>query len=51
MTIFAMLQKCNRVNLLVPDAPHMFDGAMESRMCRLTALGEHYRRLRAKDLI
>lgn len=50
-TIFAILQKFNRVNLLIPDAPHMYDAAMQSRTCRLTALGEHYRRLRAKDLI
>ncbi len=43
---FAVLQKYNRVNLLVPvDAPHMWHAAMESRSCRLTVLGEHYRRL------
>ncbi len=24
-TIFAMLQKFSRVNLLVPDAPHVYD--------------------------
>lgn len=46
---FAILQKFNRVNLVVPvDAPHMWNAAMESRACRLTVLGEHYRRLRAK---
>lgn len=44
--IFAVLQKFNRVNLLVPeDAPHMWHAAMESKTLRLTALGEHYRRL------
>ncbi|MEQ5808343.1 caspase family protein [Alteromonas sp. NFXS44] len=44
--IFAILQRFNRLNLLVPvDAPHMWNAAMESKSCRLTALGEHYRRL------
>lgn len=43
---FAILQKYNRVNLLVPvDAPHMWNAAMESKTCKLTVLGEHYRRL------
>ncbi|HEX2839384.1 MAG TPA: caspase family protein [Phycisphaerales bacterium] len=46
---FAVLQKFNRVNLVVPvDTPHMWNAAMESKACRLTALGEHYRRLRSK---
>lgn len=49
---FAILQKYNRVGLLVPEnAPHMWHAAMESKTVRLTALGEHYRRLAAKDLI
>jgi hypothetical protein len=49
---FAILQKYNRLNLLVPvDAPHMWNAAMESKTCRLTALGEHYRRLVAKGRI
>jgi hypothetical protein len=44
--IFAILQKYNRVNLLVPEgAPHMWHAAMQSKTCRLTVLGEHYRRL------
>ncbi len=44
--IFSILQKYNRVNLLVPvNAPHMYDAAMESKSCKLTVLGEHYRRL------
>ena len=44
--IFAVLQKYNRLNLLVPvGAPHMWHAAMECKACRLTALGEHYRRL------
>jgi hypothetical protein len=43
---FAVLQQYNRVNLLVPvDAPHMWHAAMESKACKLTVLGEHYRRL------
>jgi hypothetical protein len=43
---FAILQRYNRVNLVVPvNAPHMWHAAMESKVCRLTVLGEHYRRL------
>lgn len=50
--VFAVLQKYNRLNLLVPvDAEHMWHAAMTSTSCRLTALGEHYRRLAAKDRI
>lgn len=50
--IFAILQKYNRVNLLEPyDAPHMWHAAMNSKSCRLTVLGEHYRRLAAEHLI
>lgn len=45
-SIFSVLQKYNRVNLLVPiNAPHMYHAAMESKSCKLTVLGEHYRRL------
>jgi len=50
--VFAILQKYNRVNLLVPiGAPHMWHAAIESKTVKLTALGEHYRRLAAKGLI
>ncbi len=43
---FAVLQKYNRVNLVVPvDAPHMWHAAMWNKTCKLTVLGEHYRRL------
>lgn len=43
---FAILQKFNRVNLVVPvDAPHMWHAAMGSKSCKLTVLGEHYRAL------
>ena len=46
---FAVLQKFNRVNLVVPvGVPNMWNAAMESKPCRLTVLGEHYRKLRAK---
>lgn len=49
---FAVLQKFNRLNLLVPvNAMHMWNAAMESKTCRLTALGEHYRRLVEKSRI
>ncbi len=50
--VFETLQKYNRVNLLVPlDAPHMWHAAMGSKKVKLTALGEHYRRLVAKGVI
>lgn len=50
--IFAILQKYNRLNLLVPvDADHMWNAAMESTGCKLTMLGEHYRRLACKGAI
>jgi hypothetical protein len=49
---FAILQKYNRVNLVVPvGAPHMWDAAIDSKSCKLTTLGEHYRKLAAKDRI
>lgn len=50
--VFAILQKYNRVNLLIPvGAPHMWYAAMDSKTVKLTALGEHYRRLAANGLI
>ncbi len=49
---FAILQKYNRLNLLVPvDAANMWNAAMENKACKLTALGEHYRRLVEKGRI
>jgi hypothetical protein len=49
---FEILQKMNRLNLVVPvDVPHMWDAAMQSKSCRLTVLGEHYRKLVAKNRI
>jgi hypothetical protein len=50
--IFSILQQYNRLNLLVPvGVKHMWNAAMESKLCRLTPLGEHYRRLVEKDRI
>lgn len=44
---FKLLQRYYRLNLVVPvDAPHMWHAAMGSKSCKLTVLGEHYRRLR-----
>ena len=49
---FKLLQKYNRINLVVPvDAEHMYFAAMESKSCKLTILGEHYWNLIAKDRI
>ena len=51
-SVFAILQKYNRVNLVVPvGAPHMYHAAMEGKSCKLTSLGEHYRRLAAAKRI
>lgn len=50
--VFAILQKYNRNGLLIPEeAPHMWHAAMQSKTLRLTALGEHYRRLAKKGMI
>ncbi|MGE4531507.1 MAG: hypothetical protein AB7C98_09310 [Acidithiobacillus sp.] len=44
--IFKELQKCNRYGLVVPvDAEHMYYAAINSKGCKLTALGTHYRKL------
>lgn len=49
---FAILQKYNRLNLLIPlDALHMWNAAMDSKACKLTELGEHYRSLVMKNRI
>jgi hypothetical protein len=43
---FKELQKCNRYGLVVPvDTEHMYNAAIESTGCKLTALGLHYRKL------
>lgn len=44
--IFKGLQACNRNGLVVPvGTEHMYYAAIESRSCRLTAIGAHYRML------
>lgn len=50
--IFKDLQKCNRHGLVIPhEAEHMFFAAMESTGCKLTALGEYYRKICIKGQI
>jgi hypothetical protein len=50
--VFAVLQKYVTVNLARPvGALHMWHAAMQSKSCKLTVLGEHYRELVAKKLI
>ena len=47
---FALLQRYNRLNLVAPvNAPHMWHAAMQSKSCKLTVLGEHYRLLAEKQ--
>ena len=49
---FAVLQKYYRVNLVTPvNATSMWHAAIGSTSCRLTVLGEHYRRLVEEKLI
>ena len=44
--IFSGLQACNRQGLVVPDdAELMYYAAINSKLCRLTPLGRHYRNL------
>ena len=50
--VFAILQKYNRVNLVVPvGVPHMWHAAMQSKTVKLTVLGEHYRRLARNEML
>lgn len=43
---FALLQRARSAKLVEPvGAPHLYFAAMESRSCRLTPLGRHYRLL------
>jgi hypothetical protein len=50
--VFAILQNYRGVGLVVPEGvAHMWDAAMQSKTVRLTALGEHYRRLVSKNMI
>ena len=49
---FALLQKMVKVNLVVPvDEQHMYYAAMNSKSCKLTALGVHYWQLVKKGRI
>jgi hypothetical protein len=49
---FKLLQKYNRINLVVPiNAEHMYFAAMDSKSCKLTVLGEHYWNLITKERI
>jgi hypothetical protein len=51
---FATLQRFNRQGLVIAvgaSQPHMWHAAMESKGCKLTVLGEHYRRLVARQRI
>lgn len=52
MAKFKLLQRFNRINLVVPvDAEHMYYAAMENKSCKLTILGEHYWNLISKERI
>lgn len=49
---FALLQKYNRLNLVVPvGETHMYFAAMNNKFCKLTVLGEHYWNLVYKERI
>ena len=42
--VFGVLQHYRAAKLVEPvDADHMYFAAMESKACRLTPLGKHYR--------
>lgn len=50
--LFSILQKFNRINLVVPvGSEHMYFAAMESKTCKLTVLGAHYWSLVSKERI
>lgn len=50
--IFSKLQSLTRVYMVVPvGAPHMYDAAMQSKACRLTASGRYYWRLARNNRI
>ncbi|GAA3514084.1 caspase family protein [Georgenia daeguensis] len=53
-TRFGLLQRLQSVGLVRPvgaSRPHMWDAAMESKGCELTALGRHYWRLAKERLL
>ena len=46
VAVFSKLQALNRVHLVVPvGTAHMYEAAMQSKTCRLTASGRYYWRL------
>ena len=50
--IFNDLQKLESVGLVVPDGhEHMYYAVMESKACKLTAIGQHYWRLVKENII
>lgn len=49
---FKLLQKLNRINLVIPvNAEHMYFAAINSKSCKLTVLGEYYWSLIEKERI
>lgn len=49
---FELLQKYNRVNLVVPvEETHMYDAAMKSKSCKLTTQGKSYWEMVNKGII
>jgi hypothetical protein len=51
VAVFKGLQACNRNGLVVPvGTEHMYYAAIESKSCRLTAIGAHYRKLAEEQL-
>lgn len=48
--VFKQLQRCSYVKLVEPvDEEYMYFAAMNSKACRLTALGRHYRSLSEEE--
>lgn len=48
--VFKQLQRCSYVKLVEPvDEEYMYFAAVNSKACRLTALGRHYRRLAVEE--
>lgn len=52
VAMFKELQKMQSVRLVVPvSAPHMYHAAMESKTCKLTALGLHYWKMIKEEML
>ncbi|GAA3342917.1 caspase family protein [Amorphoplanes nipponensis] len=50
--VFGLLQRARAAKLVEPvGTDHLYFAAMESKPCRLTPLGRHYRLLAARDLL